>query len=167
MNQSDNKPKNWVRLFWKYYFITAGVFILFLLMLNWGWIGDMPDLNDIENPTASLASQVYAQDATPMGKFYLEDRISVKYRDISPYLLQALVATEDKRFYDHYGIDGEGLLRAVAFLGSQGGASTITMQTAKNLFTDNWSTKSKLLRFIQKIKESIIAVKLERNFKKQ
>jgi penicillin-binding protein 1A len=136
-------------------------------MLNWGWIGDMPDLDDIENPTASLASQVYAQDGTPMGKFYLEDRISVKYRDISPYLIQALVATEDKRFYDHYGIDGEGLLRAVAFLGSQGGASTISMQTAKNLFTNNWSTKNKLLRFIQKVKESIIAIKLERNFTKQ
>jgi penicillin-binding protein 1A len=136
-------------------------------MLNFGWIGDMPDLDDIENPTASLASQVYAQDGTPMGKFYLEDRITVKYRDISPYLLQALVATEDKRFYDHYGVDGEGLIRAIAFLGSQGGASTITMQTAKNLFTDNWSTKNKLLRVIQKIKESIIAIKLERNFTKQ
>lgn len=160
-------PKNWARLFWKYYLIGAGIFLLFILMLNFGWIGDMPDLNDIENPTASLASQVYAQDGTPMGKFYLEDRISVKYRDISPYLLQALVATEDKRFYDHYGIDGEGLLRAVAFLGSQGGASTITMQTAKNLFTDNWGTKNKLLRVIQKIKESIIAIKLERNFTKQ
>ena len=167
MNQDSKKPKNWVRLFWKYYFISAGVFLLFILMLNWGWIGDMPDLNDIENPTASLASQVYAQDGTPMGKFYLEDRISVKYRDISPYLLQGLVATEDKRFYDHYGVDGEGLIRAVAFLGSQGGASTITMQTAKNLFTDNWSTKNKILRVIQKIKESIIAIKLERNFTKQ
>jgi len=160
-------PKNWAKIFWKYYLIGAGIFLLFILMLNFGWIGDMPDLNDIENPTASLASQVYAQDGTPMGKFYLEDRISVKYRDISPYLLQALVATEDKRFYDHYGIDGEGLLRAVAFLGSQGGASTITMQTAKNLFTDNWDTKNKLLRVIQKIKESIIAIKLERNFTKQ
>ena len=167
MSQDSKKPKNWVRLFWKYYFIGAGVFLLFILMLNWGWIGDMPDLNDIENPTASLASQVFAQDGTPMGKFYLEDRITVKYRDISPYLLQALVATEDKRFYDHYGVDGEGLIRAVAFLGSQGGASTITMQTAKNLFTDNWSTKNKLLRIIQKIKESIIAIKLERNFTKQ
>jgi len=167
VNQDSKKPKNWVRLFWKYYFISAGVFLLFILMLNWGWIGDMPDLNDIENPTASLASQVYAQDGTPMGKFYLEDRISVKYRDISPYLLQGLVATEDKRFYDHYGVDGEGLIRAVAFLGSQGGASTITMQTAKNLFTDNWSTKNKILRVIQKIKESIIAIKLERNFTKQ
>ena len=162
-----DKPKNWVRLFWKYYFITAGVILLFLLMLNFGWIGDMPDLDDIENPTASLASQVYAQDGTPMGKYYLEDRISVKFRDISPYLIQALVATEDKRFYDHYGIDGEGLIRAVAFLGSQGGASTISMQTAKNLFTNNWSTKNKILRLIQKIKESIIAIKLERNFTKQ
>jgi penicillin-binding protein 1A len=167
INQAATKPKNWKRLFWKYYFISAGVFVLFLLMLNWGWIGDMPDLDDIENPTASLASQVYAQDGTPMGKFYLEDRISVKYRDLSPNLLNALVATEDKRFYDHYGVDGEGLLRAIAFLGSKGGASTITMQTAKNLFTDNWSTKNKLLRVIQKIKESIIAIKLERNFTKQ
>jgi penicillin-binding protein 1A len=167
VSQDSNKPKNWVRLFWKYYFISAGVFLLFILLLNFGWIGDMPDLDDIENPTASLASQVYAQDGTPMGKFYLEDRITVKYRDISPYLLQALVATEDKRFYDHYGVDGEGLIRAIAFLGSQGGASTITMQTAKNLFTDNWSTKNKLLRVIQKIKESIIAIKLERNFTKQ
>ena len=167
MSQQTNQSTGRTRKFWKWYFISAGVFMLFLILLNFGWIGDMPDLDDIENPTASLASQVYAQDGTPMGKFYLEDRISVKYRDLSPYLIQALVATEDKRFYDHYGIDGEGLLRAVAFLGSQGGASTITMQTAKNLFTDNWSTKNKLLRVIQKIKESIIAIKLERNFTKQ
>ncbi len=167
MNQKNDQPTGRTRKFWKWYFISGGIFALFLLLLNFGWIGDMPDLDDIENPTASLASQVYAQDGTPMGKFYLEDRISVKYRDLSPYLIQALVATEDKRFYDHYGVDGEGLLRAVAFLGSQGGASTITMQTAKNLFTDNWSTKNKLLRVIQKIKESIIAIKLERNFTKQ
>ncbi len=71
MSQDSKKPKSWVRLFWKYYFISAGVFLLFILMLNWGWIGDMPDLDDIENPTASLASQVYAQDGTPMGKIYL------------------------------------------------------------------------------------------------
>jgi len=167
VNQAIKNTKNWVRIFWKYYFIGIGVFVLFLLMLNWGLIGDMPDLNDIENPTASLASQVYAQDGTPMGKYYLEDRISVKYRDISPYLIQALVATEDKRFYDHYGIDGEGLIRAITYLGSKGGASTITMQTAKNIFTDNWSTQNKFLRIIQKIKESIIAVKLERKFTKQ
>jgi len=145
VNQKNDQPTGRTRKFCKWYFISGGIFALFLLLLNFGWIGDMPDLDDIENPTASLASQVYAQDGTPMGKFYLEDRISVKYRDLSPYLIQALVATEDKRFYDHYGVDGEGLLRAVAFLGSQGGASTITMQTAKNLFTDNWSTKKQVI----------------------
>jgi penicillin-binding protein 1A len=161
------KPINWVRIFWRTYFITIGLFILFILAINFGLIGEMPDLTEIENPSALQASQVFAQDGTPMGKFYLEDRTNVKYRDISPYLIQALVATEDKRFYDHNGVDGEGLLRAFAFMGSQGGASTITMQTAKNLFTDNWSTKNKMLRVVQKIKESIIAIKLESKFTKE
>ena len=153
VNGKAKKPINWIRIFWKTYFISIGVFVIFLLAINFGLLGEMPDSTEIENPSASLASQVYAQDGTPMGKFYLEDRTNVKYRDISPYLIQALVATEDKRFHDHYGVDGEGILRAVAFLGTQGGASTITMQTAKNLFTDNWSTKNKMLRMIQKIKE--------------
>ena len=75
--ETKQGPKYWVKVFLKYYLIAAGIFLLFILMLNFGWIGDMPDLDDIENPTASLASQVYAQDGTPMGKFYLEDRISV------------------------------------------------------------------------------------------
>lgn len=156
-----------VRIFWKFYFICLGVFVLFLLMLNWGWIGDMPSIDDIENPTASLASQVYAQDGTLMGKYYLEDRINVKYRDISKYVIDALVATEDKRFYDHSGIDAISLARVFLYLGSQGGGSTITIQTAKNLFTENWSTRNILLRGIQKIKEGIIAVKLERSFTKE
>jgi penicillin-binding protein 1A len=167
VNGKVKKPMNWVRIFWKTYFISIGIFILFILAINFGFIGEMPDLSEIENPTASLASQVYAQDGTQMGKYYLEDRTNVKYRDISPYLIQALVATEDKRFYDHNGIDGEGLMRAFVFLGSKGGASTITMQTAKNLFTDNWSTKNKMLRIIQKVKESIIAIKLESKFTKE
>ncbi len=167
VNGKVKKPTNWVRVFWRTYFISIGLFILFLMAINFGLLGDMPDLTEIENPSASLASQVYAQDGTPMGKFYIEDRTSVKYRDISPYLIQALVATEDKRFYNHAGVDGEGILRAVAFMGTQGGASTITMQTAKNLFTDNWSTKNKLLRIVQKIKESIIAIKLESKFTKE
>jgi len=140
---------------------------VFLLMINFGWLGSMPSIDDIENPTASLASQVYAQDGTLMGKFYLEDRINVQYKDISKHVVNALVATEDERFYDHKGIDPRSLGRALFFLGSEGGASTITMQTAKNLFTNNWSTSNIFLRMIQKIKESLIAVKLERNFTKE
>jgi penicillin-binding protein 1A len=136
-------------------------------MLNWGWIGDMPDIEDIENPTALQASQVYAQDGYLMGKYYIEDRINVFYKDISKHAINALVATEDKRFYEHSGVDAQGLARAFIYLGSQGGASTITMQTAKNLFTENWSTKNFLLRSIQKLKECIIAIKLERNFTKE
>ena len=155
-----------VRVFWRIFFWSMGGLGLFLLMINFGWLGSMPSIDDIENPTASLASQVYAQDGTLMGKFYLEDRINVQYKDISKHVVNALVATEDERFYDHKGIDPRSLGRALFFLGSEGGASTITMQTAKNLFTNNWSTSNILLRMIQKIKESLIAVKLERNFTK-
>ena len=156
-----------VQIFWRIFLGGMGFVILFLLMLNWGWIGDMPDIEDIENPTALQASQVYAQDGYLMGKYYIEDRINVYYKDISKHAINALVATEDKRFYDHSGIDAQGLARAFFYLGSQGGASTITMQTAKNLFTENWSTKNFLLRSIQKLKECIIAIKLERNFTKE
>jgi penicillin-binding protein 1A len=156
-----------VRVFWRIFFWSLGGLGVFLLMINFGWLGSMPSIDDIENPTASLASQVYAQDGTLMGKFYLEDRINVQYKDISKHVVNALVATEDERFYDHKGIDPRSLGRALFFLGSEGGASTITMQTAKNLFTNNWSTSNILLRMIQKIKESLIAVKLERNFTKE
>ena len=156
-----------VRVFWRIFFWSMGGLGLFLLMINFGWLGSMPSIDDIENPTASLASQVYAQDGTLMGKFYLEDRINVQYKDISKHVVNALVATEDERFYDHKGIDPRSLGRALFFLGSEGGASTITMQTAKNLFTNNWSTSNILLRIIQKIKESLIAIKLERNFTKE
>jgi len=156
-----------VRIFWRIFFGGVAFVIILLAMLNFGWIGSMPDLDDIENPSASLASQVYAEDGTLMGKYYIEDRINVQYKDISKHIIEALIATEDERFYEHSGIDARSLGRAIFYLGSEGGASTITMQTAKNLFTENWSTKNFILRALQKIKEGIIAVKLERNFTKE
>ncbi|MDP3392839.1 transglycosylase domain-containing protein [Sediminibacterium sp.] len=156
-----------VRIFWRIFFGGFAFVIILLAMLNFGWIGSMPDLDDIENPSASLASQVYAEDGTLMGKYYIEDRINVHYKDISKHIIEALIATEDERFYAHSGIDARSLGRAIFYLGSEGGASTITMQTAKNLFTENWSTKNFILRALQKIKEGIIAVKLERNFTKE
>jgi penicillin-binding protein 1A len=156
-----------VKIFWRIFFGGFAAIILLMLMINWGWIGDMPSIDDIENPTASQASQVFADDGTPMGKYYIEDRVNVLNKDISKHVINALVATEDKRFYEHSGIDGFSLMRAFLYLGSEGGASTITMQTAKNLFTENWSTKNILLRSIQKLKEGIIAIKLEKNFTKE
>lgn len=153
-----------VKNFWHIFFIGIGSFILFLFLCNWGLFGKMPSIDDIQNPSASLSSQVYAQDGTLMGKFYLEDRVNVEFKDISSNIIHALVATEDERFYEHSGIDFRSLLRAVKGLGRDGGASTITMQTAKNLFTDY--RRNFFVRVIQKFKEAIIAIKLERNFTK-
>jgi penicillin-binding protein 1A len=155
-----------VKIFWRIFFGGFAAILLLLLLINLGWVGDMPSIDDIENPSAMQGSQVFADDGTMMGKYYIEDRVNVLNKDISKHVINALVATEDKRFYDHSGIDGFSLMRAFVYLGSEGGASTITMQTAKNLFTENWSTKNIFLRSIQKLKECIIAIKLERNFTK-
>lgn len=155
-----------VKIFWRIFFGGLASFILFLLLCNWGVFGAMPSIDDIQNPSASLSSQVYAQDGSMMGKYYLEDRVNVDFKDISPNIVNALIATEDERFKNHSGIDLRAIGRAVRGLGRDGGASTITMQTAKNLFTENWGTRNFLKRGIQKFKEAIIAVKLEKNFTK-
>lgn len=155
-----------VRIFWRVFFGGFAAFILFLFLCNWGVFGKMPSIDDIQNPSASLSSQIYAQDGSLMGKFFLEDRVNVEFKDISSNVVNALIATEDERFHEHSGIDLRSIGRAIRGLGRDGGASTITMQTAKNLFTDNWATKNFIVRAIQKVKESIIAVKLEKNFTK-
>lgn len=157
--------KRSVKILWQAFLVCLVFGILLILLADFGMFGKMPSIEDLQNPSASLASQVYADDGTLMGKYYLEDRVNVNYRDISPYIINALVATEDERFYYHNGIDPRSLARAVFSLGTKGGASTITMQSAKNLFTDKASSNI-ITRLIQKLKESIIAVKLERNFTK-
>jgi penicillin-binding protein 1A len=164
MKSAAGKTKYSVKILWRLFFIGLGLFVLVVLLADFGVFGTMPSIEELQNPSASLASQVYADDGTLMGKYYLQDRVNVVYKDISPYVVNALVATEDERFYQHSGIDPRSLGRAVFSLGTKGGASTITMQTAKNLFTD--ISSNPLVRIIQKIKESIIAIKLERNFTK-
>lgn len=128
----------------------------------------MPSLKKLENPSILQATEVYADDGTLMGKYYLErgNRSNVDYKDISKYAIDALVATEDERFYNHSGIDFKSTLRAVMLLGREGGGSTITQQLAKALL-DHEGKKSKAIRVIQKLKEWIISVKLERNFTKE
>ena len=158
---SVSKP---VKIFWRLVLIGFGFVVLLILFANWGFFGKMPSIEDLENPSASLASEVIADDGTLMGKYYLEDRTNVEFKDINSNVVHALVATEDERFYEHSGIDAFGLARAIVKLGRDGGASTITQQLAKNLFTDY--SRNPFKRIIQKIKESIIAIKLERNFTK-
>src|SRR4051812_23800343 len=162
---SKNRTSTSVKIFWRIVFLVFGFFILLLLLANWGVFGKMPSIQDLENPSASLASEVIADDGTVMGKYYLEDRTNVDFKDISPHIVEALVATEDERFYNHSGIDGRALGRAIVNLGKEGGASTISQQLAFNLFNGN-RAKNPMSRAMQKVKEWIIAIKLERNFTK-
>lgn len=160
--------KRSIKILWRVFAVGFSLIIILLLCANYGVFGKMPSIEDLENPSASQASQVYAEDGTLMGKYYEdEDRVNVEFKDISQNVIDALIATEDERFYDHSGVDARSLGRAFASAGSEGGGSTISMQTAKNLFTEDWGTSNKLKRAIQKVKECIIAVKLEKNFTKE
>ena len=127
----------------------------------------MPSLEELENPSILQATEIYANDGFLMGKYYLDrgNRSNAKYRDISKHVVDALISTEDVRFYDHSGIDAKGLARAFLHLGRDGGASTITQQLAKNMLGQG--SKNIYRRIIEKFKELIIAVKLERNFTKE
>ncbi len=162
--KKTTKTNKAVTFIWIAFFGGISFVVLLILLANYGFLGKMPSIEELQNPSASLASQVYAADGTLMGKYYLEDRVNVEYKDISKDVVNALVATEDERFYEHSGIDARALGRAIFSLGGEGGASTITMQTAKNLFTDY--SRNPIKRIIQKLKEGIIAIKLERNFTK-
>ena len=160
--------KKSVLIFWRVFFGGFVAFVLLVLLANWGVFGPMPSLKKLENPSILQATEVYADDGTLMGKYYLEkgNRSNVEYKDISKYAVDALVATEDERFYNHSGIDFIATLRAIGFGGGKGGGSTISQQLAKALL-DHEGKKSKATRVIQKLKEWIIAVKLERNFTKE
>lgn len=140
------------------------VVIIFSLASN-GYFGEMPTFEELENPESNLATEVISADGITIGKFYRENRTPVKYHDIPQNLIKALVATEDERFYEHSGIDARGTIRAITYLGTKGGASTITQQLSKMLFHGEGS-KSLPKRIIQKIKEWIIAVRLERQYTK-
>lgn len=157
--------KNAVKYLWRIFFIGWGAIILLILLINFGLFGKLPSLEELENPSASLASEVIASDGTVMGKYYFQDRSNVEYKDISPNVINALIATEDERFYEHSGIDGKSIARAVVRLGSDGGGSTITQQLAKNLLEQG--NRNIVKRTIEKLKEWIVAVKLERNFTKE
>ena len=160
--QETAKP---VRLFWKFFFYAWGAGILLILLIYVGLFGKLPSIEELQNPAMMSSSEIYADDGSLMGKFYLKDRINVKYQDISPNVVKALVATEDERFYQHSGIDIKSLVRAIVFLGSEGGASTITQQLAKALLGQQ-SSKT-FMRVIEKLKEWIVAIRLERNFTKE
>ena len=115
--------------------------VLFFVGVNYGLLGEMPDLSVIQNPNNSVSTTVYSADHEVLGSYYTQNRIEISFDELSPYLVNGLVATEDKRFFDHSGIDLKSLFRAVIFTGllhrDEGGGSTLTQQLAKNLFHRN------------------------------
>src|SRR5690554_1215885 len=145
--------------------VILGAIGIFLL-ISWGVFGKLPDETRVENPEKNLATSIVSSDGVTIGKFYKENRTPVKYEDLSPHLIDALTATEDIRFHKHSGIDARGTLRAIVYMSSKGGASTITQQLAKMYFTEDVSRKLPQ-RILQKLKEWVIAIRLERRYTKE
>ncbi len=154
----------YIKAFWITF--ASGIFLIVLLFLfaSWGFYGEMPKFEELENPQNDLATQIISSDGVQIGTFFKENRTPVSFEDLPQHLVDALVATEDARYYDHSGIDARGTLRAFIFLGSKGGASTISQQLSKQLFTGG--SRNIWERFKQKLKEWVIATRLERQYTK-
>lgn len=156
-------------IFRTWFLVLFPVVFVFTILAGLIAFADLPSLEELENPKANLASEVISSDMQVLGKFYIENRTDVAFSELSPHLVNALVATEDARFYRHSGVDIKALFRSIAGVikgrsESSGGGSTISQQLAKMLFP-----RQKLNRFslvFRKFKEWIIAVKLEKNYTK-
>jgi penicillin-binding protein 1A len=149
--------------------ISCLVFVVLLITLTaFGALGPLPGFQYIENPKSNLASQIISSDKQVLGTYYIQNRSPVTYKELSPNVVNALVATEDSRFYEHSGIDFQRIPSIILhnMLGSQQGGSTITQQLAKNLFNGGGSHNF-FVRITQKLKEQIIAVRLERHYTKE
>ena len=152
--------------FWTLFGIGILAGILIFLFAGWGFFGKMPSFGELENPENNLATEIFSADGETLGKYYSENRTPIKYEDLPDHLVQALIATEDERFYQHAGIDAKGTARAAVYLGTRGGASTITQQLAKQLFTEDVA-QNDVERVFQKVKEWVISTRLERQYTKE
>lgn len=165
---SDASAKKYVKYIWMIVLAPVALIFLIVAFTALGVFGDLPTFEELENPNSSLASEIYSADNKTLGKYYIQNRVNVHYRDLSPALVNALKATEDVRFEQHSGVDIKGLARVfvktIILQQDAGGGSTITQQLAKNLFPRENMNKIKLI--FRKLKEWIIAVKLERNYTK-
>ncbi len=156
----------YIKWFWILFVSGIAMVALIFLSASWGVFGELPPYEYLENPQTNLASQIISSDGNLLGKFYLDDnRTDVKFEDLPDNLVNTLMASEDIRFMDHSGIDARGTLRAFMYLGSRGGASTITQQLARQLFVGAHAKGWR--RYTQKIKEWVLATRLERSYTKE
>ncbi|MGB2116205.1 MAG: penicillin-binding protein 1A [Flavobacteriaceae bacterium] len=157
-----------IRWFWTLFFLGILLVVSIFVSASIGVFGDMPDYTVLENPKTNLATEVLSSDGQLLGKYYYRDnRTLLDYKQISPNLVDALIATEDARFYSHSGIDARGTLRALVYLGSKGGASTISQQLARQLFIGVRDKEDKVNAIFQKVKEWVLAIRLERQYTKE
>ena len=162
--------KRLIKGFWAIVFAGMAAVALLFLLASWGVFGKLPTFKDLENPNLAVATEVISEDGVVLGKIYRKNRVNITYDQLPSHLVEALVATEDERFYKHSGIDMRSTLRAIAFLGKRGGGSTITQQLAKNLLEQgrgDHSIRGIIERILEKAKEYIVAIKLERSYTKQ
>ena len=165
---SKDDVRRYTRNFWKVLIGLILLGFLFIFSVGIGLFGKLPTFRDLENPKSNLASEVISEDGVVLGTYFVQNRSNVHYNELSPYLVQALIATEDKRFYRHSGIDYRRTLTILFYnlIGKRQGASTITQQLALNLFSEG-RARSTGKRIIQKFQEWITAVRLERNYTKE
>lgn len=166
--EKNKQYSKWIKPFWIVYASLVAIVLFLFIGISTGLMGFMPSFIDLENPSTNLATEVYSYDGELLGKYYVENRSISPYHELPKSLTDALIATEDIRFYDHSGVDVRALFR-VAFgvitFNRKGGGSTITQQLAKNLFPrDPDASKAKLI--LTKFKEWVVAARLEREYSK-
>ncbi len=159
--------KKYTKIIWAIFLFFIILFSSFIFSISAGWIGELPSTTKLENPETPLATEIYSSDSVLIGKFFNENRSSVSFDELSPYIINALIATEDIRFYKHSGIDWKGVSAIPLYLikNETRGASTITQQLAKNLFPrESFATIPEII--VRKLKEWIIAIRLEKFYTK-
>ena len=165
--EKEKKKRNYRKqIIWTAVVLTGPVWGLTLLLslTSMGVFGELPNIAQIANPETKLATEIITEDGETLGTFFRENRTAATFDELSPWLGKALVATEDERFYSHSGVDAKALARALAYLGSKGGGSTLTQQLAKMQY--NEPARNLVERIGQKLGEWIIAVQLERLYTK-
>ncbi|MBO8459547.1 MAG: transglycosylase domain-containing protein [Bacteroidetes bacterium] len=172
VEKKSKGKKIFLGVFWGLFLVGILTAVLLFWMITKGWLGYLPDIDELQNPKNKYATEVYSADLQLLGRYFYskDNRVGVNYADISPNVINALIATEDERFMDHSGIDGRALMRVLiktAFLQqrSAGGGSTITQQLAKQLYSPQ--ADNIFERALQKPNEWVIAVELERLYTKQ
>jgi len=168
LSPQDIKRYNWY--LWRAVISFFALFILLLVAAFFNVFGQLPSFRDLENPKSNQASEVISADGTTvLGTYYIQNRSSVTYAQLSPNIVNALIATEDSRFREHSGIDFRRLftIPLLNLVGPKQGGSTITQQLAKNLFSGSVGAHNPFVRLTQKLKEWIIAVRLERRYTKE